>query len=146
MRESSRREGGVVVVVIEEGGGMVRTLERLGKAGVRLPCAGNLTRHFVFQSSFSKKKKKKECFCWEQTEAWDCARMHIHLTFLSHTSACTRTNMNTQTHTYTRFLALSGASIHHIHTCPMSFQVSTTHFKSHYWMCFIWSLFFWCPK
>lgn len=116
MRESSRQESGVVVVV--EGGGMVRTWEGLGEAGVRLPCTGNLTRHFVFQSSFSK-NKKKECFCWDLTAAWDCAHMHVHLTSFTH--------IRMHTHSFFSLSQVHPSFRFHIHACPLSFHVTSSH-------------------
>ncbi len=73
----------------------LRMQEYLGEVGVRLPWAGNLTRHFIFQSSSSKNKKRG--FCWQQMPAWDCT--HIH--------TCTHTH----THTHVGFYGLRGLSI-----------------------------------
>lgn len=94
----------------------------------------------------SLKIKKKECFCGEQTEAWDCARMHIHLTCLWDASACTRTHTNTRI----RFLALSGAPIRSyphlpdVSSCNHPSQAVPEWASSGPFYLFIY--LFWCPN
>lgn len=61
---------------------MVRTRECLGEAGVRLPWTGNLTRHFVFQSSFSKNKKKASADSRHKPETAHTCTYTLHI---SHT-------------------------------------------------------------
>lgn len=81
------------------GGGMVRMWMRLGEAGVRLPWAGNLTRHFVFQSSFSENKKGMLLLTADTG-----LRLHTHARTPCVSFVHIRMHTHKHTHQYPRFI------------------------------------------
>lgn len=124
----------------------MRTRERLGEAGVRLPCTGNLTGHFVFQSSFSKNKKGMLLL---RADRGLRLRTHAHTPYMSFTRI--RMHTHKHTHPFSLSLFLSQVSIHpSIHTntqtCPVSLHVTSPRKTFLNELHLVPFFFFWCPK
>lgn len=104
---------------------MVRTQERLGEAGVRLPCTGNLTRHFVFQSSYSINKKKRMLLLGADRGLR--LRTHAHTPYMSFT----RISMHTHQHKHSHAFVFCFSQVHpSIHSYPHMPSVFSGHHRS----------------